>query len=325
MRQLLPAVLFLSFPLFASAAGELSLDPVYATHSIGETFEVRVLADTGGEPVSAAEADIRFDPGALLVERVSSDGSIIAAFSTGPTFSNEEGSIQFAGWTAEPYAGDEGLLITITFKSLRNIVADVRFASGALLSSDSRGSNVLERMASALYTAQPREIPAHVPEGSAIARAGEIGEVAGADTVLPESPSFDEYQAQMDAGERIVARGRTVPNSIVTVYLSKDEMTAESSVISASDGRFTFVSDENAEEGVYRISADVETTDGLRSERSDRIIITVNTPGLSETAAAALPFAEKTWPLFAVLFIVAAAVGYFLRHALARRHRSETH
>jgi len=326
MRPLF-AISILFFPFFASAAGEISLEPVYATHSIGETFEVRVIADTGGEPVSAAEADIRFDPGALLVERVSSEGSIVATFSTGPTFSNEEGSVQFAGWTAEPYAGTEGLLVTITFRSLRNIVADVRFASGALLASDSRGSNVLERMASALYSTKPREVP--VPsqreeEGSVAGGTGggEIGRVAGADTAIPEAPSFDEYQPQMDARERIVARGRTVPNSLVTVYLSKDDVVTESSVISTSDGRFTFVSDEGAEEGVYRVSADVETTDGLRSERSERVLITVHPAGLSETAAAAIPFAEKAWPLIALFFVAAAAVGYFLRHLLAKRHHS---
>src|SRR5262249_31361535 len=143
---LLAPLTLLASPFLAYADAILYVSPERGSYHIGETFEIQVLADSGGEPINAAEAELRFNTGGLAVVDVSSEGSILTSWIDEPHYDNTEGSVQFSGWTEKRYTGANGLLITITFRALRNMSSNARLLAGAILAADGMGSNIISDM-----------------------------------------------------------------------------------------------------------------------------------------------------------------------------------
>lgn len=148
-------------PQTTLAAGTtIFVSPQSGSFAVGESFDVRVLLDSGGELVTAAEAELSFDPRVMRVKNISAQRSVITTWVAEPGFSNERGTISFSGITKTPYKGKNGLLTTVTFVAQRNMLGDVKFNSGSVLSAGSDRSNVLSVMRSGSYRVEPREIEA---------------------------------------------------------------------------------------------------------------------------------------------------------------------
>jgi len=300
------AAIVLLVPFLAVAEGSLYLDPPRGSYEVGDVFEVRVRADTGGELINAAEADLTFDTRALSVERISTDGSILASFSTNPSFSNDAGTVSFSGWTDEPFTGSEGLLLTISFKALRTITSNAHLAAGAILSVNG-GSNIISSMKSGLYAVEPKQIVVE----------SEVPQPVGVDYETPPAPIFTEYAASLAVGDRIVIQGIAIPDATVTIHTLYENEESVASVISAADGTFTYAG-EPVKEGVYRIFAVVESAGGWRSESSRRIAITVQPKGYAGLATAFAGFLWAVLPFIAILIFGGLGFGYLL-------HRRSVH
>lgn len=313
MRQLifLLTIFFLSAGVAHAAEGSLYISPEQNVYAVGESFSVKVLADTGGSMISAAEANLSFDPGVLAVEEISTEGSILGSWPTEPSFSNTAGTVQFAGWARDRYRGTDGLLITITFRALRNDAGTVRFVSGAMLAADSQGTNIITSMRSAAYTIQPsEEVP--VPADAGEARA------SPADT--PSSilqPVFVEYPREVQIGERIIAKGQSPANARVSVWLQRgEERPQHAAILSSADGSFTFVADSEAQSGEYRLWAQAIDQEGVRSATSNIAHITAGQSS-SLAAAAALTGIVSDSTLYLLLVgIISFVLGYYTRHRL---------
>lgn len=139
-----------------AASATLYLAPSSGTKVIGSSFSVAVKVNTGGDVINAAEGTINFDNNLLDVTGVSKSGSIFPYWTTEPTFSNSAGTISFGGGLPPPaYSGTAGHVCTITFKGKKAGAAQVRFASGAVLAHDGKGTNILASMGSASFTISP--------------------------------------------------------------------------------------------------------------------------------------------------------------------------
>ncbi len=150
-----------SSKVFAAAedtGGVLFLSPSSGIYSVGDIFDVGIYADSGGQEINAAEAELSFNPKELEVESISKDGSIFNLWPMEPEFSNEEGSINFAGGSKTKFVGDKGLLLTVTFKALKSNVSRANLAAGAILAADGMASNIITAMKSGVYTLEPKEI-----------------------------------------------------------------------------------------------------------------------------------------------------------------------
>lgn len=310
------------FPALAFAKGSLYLDPARASHEVGDVFEVKVRADTYGEMINAAEAELTFDPKALSVERLSTEGSILGSFSTEPAFSNETGHVKLSGWTREPYVGNDGLLVTISFKTLRATASNAHLVAGAALALQ-QGSNIIESMRSGLYTAGPERItpvpsdeplPEEVPE--------EETETASKDEAPPEIPAIPTIEAitPIVVGERIIVRGVAEPEVRVWVRLVGPSVEGEAAVMSQESGAYEYTSGEIATDGIYRVSAFVEGQEGGRSETTERIIVEVQPAPLSSRLAAATGLLSASLPFAALVLVGGLAIG-FLIHRKGRRER----
>jgi hypothetical protein len=316
------SLLLALFPALAAADAVLYVSPEKGSYIVGQTFEVKVYADTGGTLVNAAEGDLSFNTDALEVEKISTDDSILQSWSTAPVYSNEEGTVRFAGWTKKNYTGPSGLLITITFKATRNMLANARLAAGAILAADGQESNIITSMRSGIFTIRPAETPKGTESHAATSTS------ANATTTSPElnaklpAPVFDDAPDNVAIGDRIVIRGNTEPNAHVYVYLAHgSESENHTELLSASDGSFTYVSDEPTVEGVYHVRAAVTTDDGRQSVPSEVFDISVEPTGVAASAVFGASLIFEMIPFFALLVFGGLGFAYiFHRHQLAKMY-----
>jgi hypothetical protein len=312
------AVALILFPFWAQAAdGTLYMLPERGAYNIGEIFEVKVLADSGGVPINAVEAELNFNPTALAVESISTQDSVLSSFSTEPSFSNAEGIIVFSGWTGGTFTGNDGLLITITFKALRDASANAHLAAGAMLAVQD-GSNIITNMKSGVYTVAPRELVRPTIPSGASSTPQQVPEIISSPA---PPPLFSQYEQSIRAGEFVVVRGTTDPSSRLIVWLQKGTEETMHSVTSDSDGTFTFTAPRPAEEGVYRIWAAVEDAYGVPGPQSDRIAINVRSAGIAASVVPSTVIIATLFPYIAFL-IIAALLGAYIahRHKVAKRH-----
>lgn len=146
----------LLFGYFASAvaaeAATLSLSPSTGVYNTGSTFTVRVMVNSGGKPINAAEGTLSFNPSELSVVSANRNGSIFNLWVTEPTASG--GAITFSGGLPSGYTGAAGNIMTVTFKAKGSGAVKVNFSSGSVLANDGMGTNVLSSMSGGTYTIQ---------------------------------------------------------------------------------------------------------------------------------------------------------------------------
>ncbi len=322
-------VLILVPAAFARAdSAALYVTPSSGSYSVGDTFEAEIIADTGGAAINAAEADITFNPQALAVVSVSTDGSILDSWPTQPNFSNDNGTVNFSGVANNKFTGSSGLLITITFKALQNMDTGVHFESGAILAADGVESNIITTMRPGLYTVAPVEVaPQADADSSSTSDSGVAdspGAVAsssvGAASSDVQSPVLLNYQHQVSAGDRIVVSGTAAPNSTVSVYLQQGSGEAlRTDMDTDSNGTFTYVSDTEAQEGVYYLWAIAQGHAGEESAPSNKLIITAISSSAASVALFQAAFMQHIVAFATLITFAGLATGFlFHRHRLER-------
>lgn len=303
------ALLSLLIPVstaFASG-GVLFLSPSSSTHAVGQSFAVKVYVDTGGVGVSAAEARLSFDPTALSVTRLSTEGSVLGSWPTQPSFSNASGIIQFSGWASSNYyTGSKGLLLTITFTALRNTTTTIRFDSGTILSAGNASSNIISSMRAAAVAVQPQEVIPVPPPAPAPVK-----------VVIPSPPPPPPtlaVQGTVSIGSDIVAKGAAAPNAIVYVWLQKQGNPPIPSTLAAGpNGSFAYVSDAPASEGTYTLWAQAQGKDGQKSALSQVVTVTAAVQGFAAAAALTANVADGFIPYLILLGALALCAWYLYR------------
>jgi len=147
--------LLLSFlPSPAKAAGaSLFFSPASGQYTVGKTFTVRVMVNSGGGMgINASEAAINFDPALLLVSKATKDNSIFSLWTQDPTFSNKNGTISFGGGAPAAFSGSAGTIINIVFVTKGEGTANVTFSSGMVLAADGKGTDVYSGGGTGTYT-----------------------------------------------------------------------------------------------------------------------------------------------------------------------------
>ncbi len=315
-RLVFTLILLILSPFIVSADGaSLYVSPESAQHSIGDSFDVRVFVDSAGVSVNAAEGDIAFNPAAVEVEGLSIDDSLLDIWPSPPVFSNKDGYVRFSGLMSAPYTGREGKLITITFKALRNMSTNARFAAGAILAADGQSSNIITSMNSGVFTIQPKEIsPSIIPENPVEAQE----QIA---PIKPTAPVFTEVESPINAGNHFLLRGSANANTKIAVYVTHGQENAvRSDILSDSTGAFTFLSDA-AKPGVYSIYVTAISPDGITSDSSRTVTVTVISLGVAAAAVFGVSIAYQLMPLALVLVLAGLGGGYILhRHKIAKLH-----
>ncbi len=145
-------LLYLTFLPFFAYAATLGASPATGVYTLGNTFTIRVVVNTSGQSINAAEGTLTFNPRELSVVRVDRSSSVFNLWVTEPAFSNSAGTISFSGGSPTGYSGSAGTVFTITFKSLTAGPARLAYSNGSVLANDGRGTNVLSAMNGGTYT-----------------------------------------------------------------------------------------------------------------------------------------------------------------------------
>lgn len=159
----LNALFLLSFFIYLGSASftyaaSLSLSPSTGVYSSNSTFTAKVIVNTQGQSVNAAEGTISFNPKELSVVSVNRTSSIFNLWVTEPTFSNSAGTINFSGGLPSGFSGQTGNIMTVTFKAAGAGTARVNFKNGSVLANDGKGTNILTTMNGGTYTIQANAV-----------------------------------------------------------------------------------------------------------------------------------------------------------------------
>lgn len=319
--RIIVALICIALPSVSYAAdGALFLSPERGIYGIGDVFEVEVRANTDGESANAAEADIAFNPSAISVVSISTDGSVLSLWPSAPTYSNEKGTIRFSGTAAHSFRSDNATLIKIQFRAESNIPGDVHMDSGALLLNDARATNIIATMRSGLYTTTARKTPpaSDIQTAEATQPATtteEIPTVKGAAIQVPSISGFDD---RVVIGGRIILQGSGTPNARLAIFVQyEDDTPYESSVLTTSEGSFTYVFSEPAREGIYRAWAQARAThENLDSEK---VVIVARSAGYAAAAEAIGPMLAYASPFVLLLIIAGMALGFLYNRKAASR------
>lgn len=146
-------IVYLSNVMLVSAAS-LAITPNTGVYTSNGTFTAKVVVNTDGQAVNAAEGTISFNPRELSVVSINRSGSIFSLWVAEPTFSNAAGTINFSGGLPSGYSGTTGNIMTVTFRAAGAGTTKVNFKNGSVLANDGRGTNILTGMNGANFTIQ---------------------------------------------------------------------------------------------------------------------------------------------------------------------------
>lgn len=123
------------------AAATFSLSPSTKSLSVGSTVSAKLIVNTGGKSINAVEGTVSFASDVLEYQSVSTAGSIISFWTSGPTGSST--SVHFSGGLPNPgYNGSNGTILTITWKAKAQGVANISITGTKILENDGVGTNI---------------------------------------------------------------------------------------------------------------------------------------------------------------------------------------
>ena len=163
----LPVVFVLVFARAQNVfAASLYFSPQSGSEPVGQSFTVGVYVSSPDRAMNAAEGTVNFPTDKLSAISISTADSIMNLWVQQPSFSNNDGTINFQGVAVNPgFTGAAGRVLTVTFRAKSAGVAAVVFNSGSVLANDGSGTNVLTSMPSASFTVVPGSaVPAPVSQ-----------------------------------------------------------------------------------------------------------------------------------------------------------------
>ena len=132
------------FSAISANAATLNITSTSDSYSVGNSFQVYVVADSKDQALNAIDGAITFPHDKLEVISVSKEGSILSLWTQEPIFSNSTSSIAFSGVALNPgYTGSSGKILGINFKVKKSGNAAIVFSSGSILANDGMGTNIL--------------------------------------------------------------------------------------------------------------------------------------------------------------------------------------
>lgn len=152
-------------------AAQVEITPSSGSYSSGQTFTVTVQANPQGASINAVEAQLTFDNSKLSVTSVAKTGSAFSLWTTEPTFSNAQGTIDFGGGSPSPFSS-RSTLITITFRATTEGSAAISVASASALAADGLGTDVYTGSVDGTYTVTAATTPTETQTPADTAPAG---------------------------------------------------------------------------------------------------------------------------------------------------------
>jgi len=150
-------VFFLAGQSVKAVGASLSIYPQTGTFTVGNTFDVSVFLNTGGENINAVKVDLEFDPEKLQVITPAKGLSAVGIWVFPPSFSNTKGTINLSGgFLGKGLNTSEGLISVIVFEVISPGETEVRFLdSSQVLVGEEEGVDILTSVNRGVYDIIP--------------------------------------------------------------------------------------------------------------------------------------------------------------------------
>ena len=144
---------FLLLVALPAQAATLYFTPSSGSYEVGKTFSAIVYVSSADQAMNAASGIIAFPQDKLEVASLSKTGSIFTLWVQEPSFSNSVGTVNFEGIVLNPgFAGANGRILAINFRTKAAGSALVNFSSGSALANDGKGTNILASLGNARFS-----------------------------------------------------------------------------------------------------------------------------------------------------------------------------
>ncbi len=310
------AVIFFSFSIPASAFAQatLSISPASGDYKVGDSFSVLVNLDSGGKDINVASAKINFDNTKLQVQDLGYSRSIFTIWTQEPQFSNPAGIISFSGGLPSPgFNGPSGAILRITFTTKAAGKAQVIFSTGYVLANDGSGTNILQALNGATFNIGGSATQSVSPTPQTVEKP------------VPSLPSYvtvpqpiaapllvAENSKQIEEGDLITVSGLALPSTKVILYIQKDydEHSSEED-FSGPDGKFIHTYSKKTTAGIYRVWGKNVSSDGVTSDASEPIVISVVQPMFFRFGSLVISYLSIILGLISILMLVTITIIYW--------------
>ena len=157
MRKLNKVFIFLAviFSVFLFGHGALAakfyISPQSGAQALNKTFTVDIKIDSQGDGINAAQAKVIFPADKLEIKTVDKTGSVFGFWPEEPTFSNENGVVNFIGGTVNGVSGASLQILRIVFNAKSVGETPISLDEGAITIDDGTGTNILTEIVGANY------------------------------------------------------------------------------------------------------------------------------------------------------------------------------
>lgn len=267
----------------AADAASLSLTPNTGVYSVGQTFTARVVVNTDGETINAADGTFSVTSGGLEIVAVNSGNSIFNLWTEEPTVSN--GAVSFSGGAPSGYSGRSGTLFTVTMRASSAGSKRVQWQSGSVLAADGRGTNVLSGMNGSTYTVSA---PQASPEPEVIEYVPEANTPAAPNL---SSPTHPDAEAWYQATEATVSWSVPAGVTAVRTAVNQDPRAVPGEV---ADSVISELSVADLPDGESYAHVQFQNEDGWGTIARYRLAVSTEAP--RNVSAELLPEADLTQP-----------------------------
>ncbi len=186
-------------PNFVFSA-DLFLSPSSKSVNVGDSFFITLFVNSSDQSINAVSARINFDPNYLKIISLSKVGSKINLWVQEPSFDNNLGEVFLEGIILNPgFIGNNGKIISLNFKALKEGKTEIKFLSGSVLANDGEGTNVLKNTNSVIVNINKAEFitPEVEPTPSLPVRKNEVA-------IKVEDPKILTYENKEYVGEWLI-------------------------------------------------------------------------------------------------------------------------
>ncbi len=164
---ILSVVIAVALATSTAQAASLYLSPGSTAKQIGEQIVVRVLVNSSEQAMNAAEGVIEYQPEELSLVSIDTSRSIFDLWVKKPQ--DRGGQINFSGIVLSPgWQGRGGELFRLVFKTKTAIKGEIRFAKGAVLANDGKGTNITKQLSGVVFVVSPEVKSSPVQATSAV-------------------------------------------------------------------------------------------------------------------------------------------------------------
>ncbi|MFA6257755.1 MAG: cohesin domain-containing protein [Candidatus Paceibacterota bacterium] len=277
-------------------AANLSISPNTLNVFVGDTITMKINVNTLGKSINNVEGIIQFPADMLEVLSLQKTSSIFSLWVEEPSFSSNAGQITFNGGLPTPgFVGQNGNVLSVTFKVKKQGTASIVFANGNVRENDGLGTDITGNLTGAtIYIKKTTIPPISTPTNPTSISVPKITPKTAPKTtpkivteIIPETtlevseplpiPQAPEIISEIKDGAVFVVGSSGYPQAqVLLTFVSQDGTKILVLGVADMNGNFNILVPNSLKPSSYAVTATMIQEDKTNSEASNAIIIKID-------------------------------------------------